>query len=476
MPTNKASAGSKWDEYHCKVDPSQDDKATEIKMCSVARPHMRAFHCSWLSFFLAFFIWFSVAPLLPEVKKTLSLSKQDLWTSNIVAVFGTIFCRFLFGPLCDKFGARLLMGSVLMAASIPTALTGVARNLTDLVLLRLFIGIAGGTFVMCQYWTSRMFVKEVAGTANSIVGGWGNLGGGVTQLVMGSLLFPLFKIFYSGDAEKAWRTVCVVPAVVSFTWGFFMMKVSDDAPKGNYADLKKSGEMPEVSAGASFRSGALNINTWILFIQYACCFGVELTMNNAAALYFHGRFGASTETAAAIASIFGWMNLFARGLGGFASDKLFAKMGMKGRFWCQTICLAAEGILVIVFANAPNLGSSIAVMVFFSIFVQAAEGSTYGIVPYVNPPVTGSIAGIVGAGGNVGAVCFGIGFRQLDAKMALQVMGIVILISSVMTAVIFIQGHAGMFCGTDSEDAIKARNITLSVPAEDEEDKADANA
>ena len=91
--------------------------------------------------------------------------------------------------------------------------------------------------------------------------------------------------------------------------------------------MKKNGTMQEVSAAASFRSGALNFNTWILFIQYACCFGVELTMNNAAALYFVDRFGQTTEAAAAIASIFGWMNLFARGLGGYASDMANAKFG-----------------------------------------------------------------------------------------------------------------------------------------------------
>merc|ERR1712125_287089 len=111
--------------------------------------------------------------------------------------------------------------------------------------------------------------------------------------------------------------------------------MGDDAPKGNYAELKKYGAMPEVSAAASFRSGAININTWILFIQYACCFGVELTMNNAAALYFREQFGQTTESAAAIASIFGWMNLFARGLGGFFSDKLNQKMGMRGRLIVQ---------------------------------------------------------------------------------------------------------------------------------------------
>ena len=90
------------------------------------------------------------------------------------------------------------------------------------------------------------------------------------------------------------------------------MNISDDAPKGNYKEMKRNGTMPEISAAASFRSGAMNINTWILFLQYGCCFGVELTMNNAAASYFKSRFELTTESAAAIASIFGWMNLFAR--------------------------------------------------------------------------------------------------------------------------------------------------------------------
>ena len=122
--------------------------------------------------------------------------------------------RFLLGPFRDKVGPRILFTIILCFASIPTACTGLVNSATGLAVLRLFIGVAGGTFVMCQYWTSRMFTKDVVGTANALVGGWGNLGGGVTQLVMGSALFPLFKVIYDGDAEKAWRTVSVVRLAV----------------------------------------------------------------------------------------------------------------------------------------------------------------------------------------------------------------------------------------------------------------------
>ena len=144
--------------------------------------------------------------------------------------------RFALGPLCDKLGARILMGTVLMCASIPTALIGLVQNTLGLCICRFFIGLGGSTFVMCQYWTTRMFTKEVAGTANALVGGWGNLGGGVTQLIMGSCLFPLFKAF-GMSPEQAWRSVCVVPAVVAFSFGFMVLKISDDCPKGNYKEI-----------------------------------------------------------------------------------------------------------------------------------------------------------------------------------------------------------------------------------------------
>ena len=41
-----------------------------------------------------------------------------------------------------------------------------------------------------------------------------------------------------------------------------------------------------------------------------------------------------------------------------------------------------------------------------SFFVQAGEGAVFSIVPLVKKRVTGQVAGMVGAYGNVGAVCF----------------------------------------------------------------------
>jgi NNP family nitrate/nitrite transporter-like MFS transporter len=423
-------------------------------------------HVARFAFFVAFFVWFAITPLLPEIQKTLNLDQRQIWHSNIANVAGTILIRLVLGPLCDTVGPRILFTFVLLFASIPTACTGLVKDAEGLIFLRLFIGVAGGSFVMCQYWTSRMFAKEIVGTANALVGGWGNLGAGVTQLIMGTGLFPLFKQIFEDEpdpAESAWRHVCIVPAIVAFGTGIVIYRISDDAPKGNYNEMKRHGTMAEVSAVGSFFSAASNFNTWLLFIQYGCCFGVELTMNNAAALYFHNKFPLTTEEAAAIASVFGWMNLFARGLGGWYSDAMNKKIGMRGRLYVQLAFLLCEGALVLIFANTDSLMGAVLVMIIFSVFVQAAEGSSYGIVPYIDPPSTGSVAGIVGAGGNVGAVGFGMGFRQLNDRDAFFIMGCTIMASAVTTVLITINGHRGILFGKDDEPPKKRRKATQGL-------------
>lgn len=78
-----ASPESVYDHYNVKVDHDHGDRAQEIKLCSCVRPHMRGLHCAWISFFLAFMIWFAVAPLLGEIQNDLGLTKQQIWSSSI---------------------------------------------------------------------------------------------------------------------------------------------------------------------------------------------------------------------------------------------------------------------------------------------------------------------------------------------------------------------------------------------------------
>mmetsp|Transcript_11376 Transcript_11376/g.17605 ORF Transcript_11376/g.17605 Transcript_11376/m.17605 type:complete len:919 (-) Transcript_11376:104-2860(-) len=457
-----ASTDSKFDRYLVAVDRKQHDKACEILLCRMDRPHMRAFHAAWFSFFVAFFTWFAVTPLLSDIQDTLDLSKQQVWTSSVCGTAGTILMRILMGPACDKFGARVCMAFILAISAIPTAFTGLVNTSAGLSMTRLFIGIAGSSFVACQYWTSSMFVREVAGTANALVAGWGNLGGGVTQVVMGSVLFPMFKAIYGGNfndepavVEKAWRTVFIIPALLSLFTAYVVYARCDDSPKGSYKDRARLQETLDVNPFDSFGAVMNNRNVWILALQYACCFGVEVTMTNACALYFKEEFGQSTEAAAAIASIFGFMNLFARGFGGFCSDVANMRSGMKGRLSWQFVSLFIQGCGIIVFGYADSLVGAIFALIFTSLFVQSSEGSLFGIVPYVDRRFTGGVVGLVGAGGNLGGVIFAVFFRQFSYETAFLYMGFAAVSSSVLSFFLHFP-DAGSFtvcCNKDSQQS-----------------------
>jgi Major Facilitator Superfamily len=166
----KASPQSKYNRYDIPVDHAEGDRSTLIKLFSIKRPHMRGLHCAWVSFFFAFMIWFAPAPLLKEIQDTLGLTKEQVWTSSITNDCTAIIMRIVMGPVCDNYAARWPMAIVLMMASIPTAMLGLVNTAEGLASIRFFIGIAGSTFVMAQFWPSRMFARDIAGTANGVVG------------------------------------------------------------------------------------------------------------------------------------------------------------------------------------------------------------------------------------------------------------------------------------------------------------------
>jgi len=294
---------------------------------------------------------------------------------------------------------------------------------------------------MAQYWMGQMFVKDIIGTANAIVAGWGNLGGGVAQLVMGTALFPLFSSFTT--QEKAWRIIFVFPFLLALVMGLSIARVSDDGPGGYYKEMKKNGTMDIKKA--TFVKGTDSKNAWLLAVAYACSFGVEITMNNAGSLYFQDEFGLSTEAAAAVASIFGLTNLFARAMGGILSDRMQSKLGMQGRLLLSTTTIFLQGGATIGFSYCDSLTSAVPVMIIFSSFVHMTEGAIFGIVPYINPAVSGSIAGIVGMGGNVGGLLFAIAFQQLSYRKAFIVMGAAAMGSSLINAFVHIPGHSQLW-------------------------------
>ncbi|MEO0331416.1 MAG: MFS transporter, partial [Bacteroidota bacterium] len=260
---------------------NSSNKSTSIKLFSLKMIQMRTFHLSWFAFFLCFFGWFGIAPLMAVVREELALSKEQIGNIIISSVAITVFARLVIGWLCDKIGPRITYTYLLILGSIPVILIGLADSYESFLIFRLAIGVIGASFVITQYHTSMMFAPNVVGTANATTAGWGNLGGGVTQMVM-PLIFAAFVGLGFLNPE-AWRYAMVVPGVALIICGLLYYRFTTDYPEGNLKDLKKTNpEFLAKSKGAkgSFLAAIKDYRVWALFIIYGACFGVELTINN----------------------------------------------------------------------------------------------------------------------------------------------------------------------------------------------------
>jgi len=318
---------------------------------NTAQPHMRAFWAATFGFFSTFFSVFAPAALMPTLKKDksdggLDLTPQDIADSGALAVSFTIIMRILAGPLCDKFGARWTFFGLLWIGIPGIVLLAFAEGAAELKAARAIIGLSLASFVTCQVWCSQMFAKSIVGTANATAGGWGNLGGGVTQLVMPLIYEGILKS-QDQDVDKSWRLCMIVPAALHVISSLCVLS-GQDLPDGNYRELEKSGAKNKTSGCKTALIGFSNINAWILFIGYAFCFGVELTMNNKGVLYFYKYYGVPQRMAGIYGSIFGLMNIFARSWGGILSDAMNAKYGIRGRIWAMWVIQALEGLMCII--------------------------------------------------------------------------------------------------------------------------------
>jgi len=282
------------------------------------------------------------------------------------------------------------------------------------------------------------------------------MGAGVTYIVM--------PVIYNGlrrhlPISKAWRVVFVFPAALCIIVAIADLVFGTDTPQGDW--LKRGQPEAEVASdtkeetkmdGRSEDKDSNNVvvkevhsdeasikdvkrdesplmvivGFWnvfrnpavlIMVAAYACSFGIELAIDNVIGNVYQTKFHLNPSTAAYIGSIFGLLNLFSRLTGGLFSDFLAHRLHLPGRILALLLSMTLEGVFLVAFAYGfVSLHVSITLMVFFSFFVQHVCGSTFAIVPFVDPVNNGKVMGIVGAGGNLGGLLFNLMFRGFGTR------------------------------------------------------------
>lgn len=421
----------------------------------------RILHLSWFAFFLSFFVWFNHAPLLASIREVFGLTDQQVKMLLILNVALTIPARIIIGMLVDAFGPRRIYSLLLFISSFLCFGFAFADSFERLALMRFLLGFVGAGFVIGIRMIGEWFPARQLGVAEGIYGGWGNFGSAAAALSL-----PTIALLFGG--EEGWRYAIAMTGVLTLVYsGIYFFSVSD-TPKGStYFKPKKNGGMEVTSKGDFFLYLVMNIPlyaalavlSWklgpsnlklldagttgliyavlaglyvfqsvriyqinrhvfteevpeferykfkqvaVLDLAYLVTFGSELAVVSMLPLFFKDTFELSQVQAGLLASGYAFMNLVARPGGGLLSDRF----GRKKTLLVLLAGLAVGYLLMSQIGSGWPLMLAVAITMGCSFFVQSGEGAVFAMVPLVKRRLTGQVAGMAGAYGNVGAVSF----------------------------------------------------------------------
>ncbi len=370
-------------------------KATRIDLFSFATPQMRAFHLTWMAFFVCFFAWFATAPLMPIIKGDLKLTNDQVYNITIAGVFATILARMVIGPMCDRYGPRITYTLLLALGSIPVFGIAFAWDYSSFLVFRLLIGIIGASFVITQFHTSVMFAPNVVGTANATVGGWGNAGGGVTQSLMPLVVAGI--VGYGASQATGWRYAMILPGLLMLVVAVLYWTLTQDTPQGNILELRRQGitvdsgkkgrmgrhedglpQLPRLAPGGVLRRvlrrRALRPqHRGHVFLQQVPADGGERRIR-----------GRGFRSAGA---------LRARPRRSPVRSHRRVQGGSMGAPGCCSGLMLGEGIFLIFFSQSNEVAIAITFLLVFGLFTHMACGSLYALVPFIDRKALGGVAG-----------------------------------------------------------------------------------
>ncbi len=434
----------------------------KMRLLNFGDPKIKTLHITWFAFFLTFVVWFSHAPMLAFIKEAFDLSSAQIKALLILNVALTIPARIIVGMVVDKYGPRITYSGLLFISAFTCVGFATANSYEQLAIFRFLLGFTGAGFVIGIRMVGEWFPAKQVGVAEGIYGGWGNFGSAAAAMTL-----PAIAGIFGG--EDGWRWAIGITGIIIGLYSFVYYAKARNTPKGStYFKPKKAGGLEVTSMGDFFFYIAMNIpmyialgvlawklspagvklfteqtmyifwvvlavlfvfqmtqiwkvnkehlqkgvpeiekykfkNVAILQVSYFVTFGSELAVVSMLPLFFLETFdGLDPVKAGLLASGFAFMNLVARPTGGHLSDKI----GRRKSLMVLIGGLALGYFILSQIDGTWAIPLAVIATMMCSFFVQAGEGAVFAIVPLVKRRMTGQIAGMAGAYGNVGAVTY----------------------------------------------------------------------
>jgi len=446
---------------HSLIESMEFPLSERLNIFNLKKANIRILHYTWFAFFMTFVVWLGLGPMMPFIQEALSLTDQQAKVLLILNVAMTIPSRIVVGMLVDKFGPRIMYTSILVLGGLISIAFAWADGYEQLAILRFLSGFIGAGFVVGIRMIGEWFPAKQTGVAQGIYGGWGNFGSAAAAMTL-----PFLAANFG--AMDGWRYAITVASIAAIIYGIIYYFIVRNTPKGStYFKPNKTGAM-EVTSGKdlvlyalmniplflalalltwklspvkmslinqstayliyTILAGIYLVQVWkiwhvnshvikepvvemhrykfkqvaILDWAYFVTFGTELAVVSMLAMFYVEWFQLPKVTAAVLAGIYPFINLFARPGGGWISDKIGRKLTLSIVFAGITASFLILGMV----DRSWSISLVIFITIFGGIFSKAGSGAVYAMVPLIKRRMTGQIAGMAGAFGNVGAVLF----------------------------------------------------------------------
>ncbi len=449
--------------------------------------NIRILHLTWFAFFITFLVWFSHAPLMASIQNTFQLTDQEVKTLLILNVALTIPARIIIGMLVDSFGPRRMYSFLLFVSGFLCLGFAFATTYEQLALMRFLMGFVGAGFVIGIRMVSEWFPAKQVGFAGGIYGGWGNFGSAVAAMIL-----PILALMFGGD--DGWRYAIASTGILALIYsGIYFFAVTDTPQGATYFKPQRSGGIEVTSVGDFILYLLMNIPIYaatavlawklgpsngkllsaeimniiyvtlvtiyavqsiriyqvnkrvftedlpelerykfkqvvVLDLVYMVTFGTEVAVISMLPLFFLETFDLSLVVAGMLAAGYAFMNVIARPAGGLISDRF----GRKRSLAMLLVGMAGGFFLISQITGSWPVFLALIVMMLAGVFEQAGNGAVFAVIPLVKRRMTGQIAGMAGAYGNVGAVCL----LTVLSFVSPQIFFLVIAVSAIVALIV----------------------------------------
>ena len=474
--------------------------------------NMKILHMTWFAFFISFMVWFSHAPMMLVIADSLGMTKAEIKIILLLNVALTIPARIAIGMLVDNFGPKRTFTCLLILGSFPCFFFALAQNFEQLALARFLMGFMGAGFVIGIRMVSEWFPAKQVGIAQGIYGGWGNFGSAFAALIL-----PTLALVYGGENGWRYAIASVgIFAIIYGIIYFFSVSDTPKGstyfkPKKSGAmEVTSIGDLYFYIAMSVPLYATLSLLTWklsplgigllstvsaavvygliwllffysvykiiqvnkaalkdpieeiyrykfkqvaILNLAYFIAFGAEIAVVSMLPIFYYETFhetqNISLIMAGILASGFAGMNLVARPFGGWMSDKFGRKLSL-------TLFISGSAMgfgLMSQITPEWSIFLAVPVTMICSFFVNGGAGAVFAMVPLIKRRMTGQIAGMVGAYGNVGGVLFLTILSFVSANVFFMVIGGAALI--VLLAIQFIDEPKGHIAEVQEDGSVE---------------------